>query len=372
LKVLVVAPGICTPYSEGRKRFVLDLIQTLSGQNEVLLLTTTVKGESTKLKTRFHTRVLGHGVFHLLYLIIRLPFTIKEFKPDIICVFPYGTFRNLYGVASKLFMRCVDKIASIFSVFCLTVVYSLDEYGRHQQLRKIVSNLTLSQRPDWDGMVVNLGVNTAHWPEKKSNIDVDSSHKTLLFMAGMWEQTTDRVDHVIAVRGLGVLLEAGESLSSAGIRLIVAAPLFSSELCREYVRQHAKNTWPESNLEFREFVSVPEIYWDADLFVFPYTKEINHFVPTSVVEAMLAGVPVALSDKSFLDPLAGNEDRVVRINAFDHESLSNVLVDTLNNPDLLRRLSGSAACYARESWSIEASAEQIQQLYERRNNTVNR
>lgn len=362
MKILFVAPGISTPYSEGRKRFVLDLIDTLSTSEEVYLLTTCHKGESVKVNCEFSSMVLGHGAFHLIYQILALPRIIKEFQPDIICVFPHGTFRHLYGLASKAFMYLTDKICQLMNVPCVTILYSIEGYDSVKSLDKLVSNLALSKRPDWDGLTVNMGLRTADWPERaRPEFSQDDDTSTLLFMAGMSGQSNERVDHILNVRGLKVVLESGEYLYKHNVRLIIAAPLFASDECSNYLLSHPSNTWPKEGIELRSFVSVPQIFWDADMFVFPYAQPINHFIPTSILESMFAGTPVAIGDQTFLDELYNEGRTAIRVDTKDAAEFSRAILDGLKDQERLIEKVNNAKEYAHINWSIESSADQIRQ-----------
>ena len=359
MRILLLAPEISTPYSEGRKRFVLDLISELKHHDEVFLLTTTKIGQQTDVPIPYQTAELGHGALHLFYLFWQLPKVIKRFRPQLVCVFPHGTFRHLYGYASVCFMWSIDQICRNYQVPCQTIMYSIDEYSEPQRLQKYVSCLAMSQRKDWDGAVVNLGISCNDWPQY---LCCSVSEKTLLFMAGMWEQTPQRIEHVIHVRGLGSLLQAGKFLAANGVHIIIAAPLFASSQCQDYLYKHPLNTWPSEHIKFRAIAKVPEIYREADLFVFPYQLNITHFVPTSVLEAMLSGLCVALSDRDFLLPLAQNEKTAYLFPANDPEKMATVLLDALNSKQARQEKVQNAQHYVRENWCIEVSVKQIRTL----------
>ena len=359
MRLLLVAPGICTPYTEGRKRFVLDLSNELAREDEVFLLTTTKAGQHTRVSVPHQTVELGHGSLHLVSLIMRLPRMIREFRPDMVCVFPYGTFRHIYGYASKWFMAAVDRICRHYAVSCQTIMYSIDEHADPRCLQRYVSSLVLGPRPDWDGPVVNLGLDCTKWALPQSQTP---KRRHILFMAGMWETTEDRVDHVIDVRGLGMLLQAGSRLAEQGVKLVAAAPLFSSEKCRDYARSHRLNTWPEAALEFRAEVVVPDIYGVAELFVFPYGGDITHFVPTSVLESMLSGTAVAFSASAFLLPLAQGGSCAYLFDAGDVEQMTQVILEALDHVDERRRRAENARQYVLGNWCVEKSAGQIRAL----------
>lgn len=361
MRILLVAPEISTPYTEGRKRFVLDLIETFSKDKEdVFLLTTTKQGQKTEANCRCRTAALGHGIFHLYYLIRQLPRVIQRFQPTIVCVFPYGTFRHIYGLASTWFMRRLDRTCHRHQVPCLTIMYSIDRHASTAYLRKQVSQLALSRHPDWDGAVVNVGINCRKGRIRPLRKKTD--RPTLLFMAGMWYQTKKRVDYIIHTRGLGLLLFCGNKLSRRDVHLIIAAPLFESELCRNYLSRHPLNHWPETHVEFRGTVDIPGIFGEADLFVFPYRQNETQFIPTSVLEAMISGRAVALSDLPFLSPLAQGGKTAYSFPPDNPEKMSEILIHALEDDGGRSEKEEKALEYVIDNWCIDISARQIKEL----------
>jgi glycosyltransferase involved in cell wall biosynthesis len=359
MKFLFVAPEICTPYTEGRKRFVLDLIDTLEKKDQVFLLTTTQVGQETTFSIPFKSVLCQHGAQHLAFLICNLSKVIREFNPDVVCVFPYGTFRGMYWYASTWFMKMIDLVCQKNRVVCLTIMYSIDETTTAQALQKKVSNLAISQRHGWTGNVVNVGLRYKHWEFSQSKNDKE---RVLLFMAGMWQQTCLRVEHIINVRGLGALLKVGELLSKKGVKLIVAAPLFANEQCRNYLLSHPLNSWPESSITLLSEVSIPDVYSMADVFVFPYQKEITQFIPSSVIESMLASTCVAMSDLNFLKPLAQNGNTAYLFPIDDINKMSEILLEALFNQKDRERKVINAREYVESNWTINISVEQIRQF----------
>lgn len=359
MKILVVAPEISTPHTEGRKRFVLDLLNELGKQDQTHLLTTVANGHQVNVESPHHGIDVRWRSGHLLAPLLQLDGLLQRIQPDVVLVFPYCTFRHVYGLVSGWFMQRVDLTCRRRNVPCITIMYALDAHASSTELRRKVSCLALTERPDWDGPVVNLGLRYDHWPELQHH---PHSPPTLLFMAGMWEPEIQRVNHVLEERGLRSLFQAGRYLAPRGIRLIVSAPLFADGNCREYLLNHTDNKWPAGQLEVRGATQVPEIYADADLFVFPFPPGINQFAPTSVIEAMLAGLPVVISDLDIFDRVTGGGEFAFTFAANDPEALSNTVLTALDDVVSRAQKMESARYYARHTWSIESSCRQIRGL----------
>jgi hypothetical protein len=296
---------------------------------------------------------------HLLSILSMLPKAIRDYRPDVVFHFPYGTFRNHYGVANRAYMRRVDRICTRRNVPCVSVMYSIDESTNATKLSRSVSCLTTSEQDGWKGRIVESGLGLAGWPPEPAS---KADGHTLLFMAGMWEPSSKRLEHVLDVRGLLTLLEAGGRLAPRGVRLIVASPLFADDALRRATALHPGNAWPEEAIEFRTTVRTPDIYCQADLFVFPYRASINHFLPTSVVESMFAGTPVVISDVPLFHRLANDGVSAFVFDAGDADALAGTVLTALGDEALRHRVRDAARRMARERWSIENSARQLRAI----------
>ena len=359
MKFLFVASEISPPYTEGRKRFVLDLAHEIQRKDAVHLLTTasTTDGEIIDSIPRTHHHC-GSRLRHLLWPTQALQAMITRFRPDVICHFPYGTFRHVYGYASQWSMARIDRISRKHGIPCITLMYSIDDATTPEKLKRKVSCLAIQPRPGWQGATVALGRDYHMWPRRREQ----GAGRTLLFMAGMWQSNTQRVDHVLETRGLSVLLQAGRLLGPHGVNLIVASPLFRDEACRRYLLQHPTNAWPSSQLSLKSIVDVPAIYHDADLFVFPYQRDIAQFVPTSVIEAMVAGTPVIMTDLPCLRRLANGGETAYLFPPHDAPALAATVLAALSDQTRRGALAERAQHYAVGQWSIERSAHDLREL----------
>lgn len=361
MKFAFVAPEICTPFTEGRKRFIIDLIDELNHKHSLVLLTTTHANESSKLPCKVYTTFCHKPSQHLYSTLVRLHHMLKTEQPDIVCLFPYGTFRHLYGVAAKTFIWLINQICKTHGVPCITLMYSIDEHATVSQLKRYAQHLAISSN-----QAGTLQINTGIQRQSLMLNDDAIEQKRILFLAGMWQQTTQRVDHIINIRGLGILLKAGKYLEKHNVKLTIAAPLFDSLECRQYLLAHPKNTWSSEAIVFREEVSIPEIFDECDLFAFPYEKNITQFAPTSVLEAMSAGKCVALTDQNFLQPLINNGRTAVSLtsNSNNHQNNSQLiakqLLEILENAEKRKAIEKAAHHFVSENWSIKNSAFQLQ------------
>lgn len=105
---------------------------------------------------------------------------------------------------------------------------------------------------------------------------------------------------------------------------------------------------------------VPDILDELDLFVFSSRQE---GFPVAVSEAMLAGVPLIVSD---IEPLReavcdGEFGEIFPVGA--HEVLSEKLSSLLADPDERRDLAGRAKAFAADNFSIDSHIKELANLY---------
>lgn len=364
MKFVFVAPEISSPYTEGRKRFVRDLITALNDEHRLFLLTTQKPGAYTQVDADFASQEIGHSALHLLYLIQRLPKIIREQKPDLICLFPYGTFRHIYGLVNKAFIGIINRICRHYGIPCLTIMYSMDEYIHLEQLNRYADHVAVTNHHSDAEWVIDIGLPC--FPEDQLQPDKKGAMNTrnILFMAGMWETTIQRVEHVIDTRGLEHLLKIGHILAEQGIRLIIAAPLFSSSECQEYLLAHPLNSWPEGSIRFYDEVKVPDIFDQCDIFAFPYQKHIKQFTPTSVLESMCAGRCVAISDIPLFQSLAADGKNAFILPLENSQEMAKVLIEAIESPQKRKQKELTAKAFIDDNWSIKRSVAELIQIAE--------
>ena len=355
MKLAFVAPEICTPFTEGRKRFVVDLIDEIKEKNDLVLLTTTLANETSDLPCKVYTTTCQKPSQHLIKIITRLQKILKTERPDVVCLFPYGTFRHIYGLASKAFIWLVNLVCSFYNIPCITLMYSIENTSV-SSLKRYAKNLAISSSQPGT-LQINTGIKIQCHDSLNNDDNIET--RKILFMAGMWQKTIQRIEHVINIRGLGILLRAGRMLAEHDIKLIIAVPLFSSLECQQFLLTHPDNTWPTDAIIFQAEVCIPDIFCECDLFVFPYNEEIVQFTPTSVLEAMSAGKCVALTDRDFVSPLINNGKTAITISPDDSVLAANQILDILNNKKKRRSIEKAAYQLVKDKWSIKLSASQL-------------
>jgi glycosyltransferase involved in cell wall biosynthesis len=109
-------------------------------------------------------------------------------------------------------------------------------------------------------------------------------------------------------------------------------------------------------------VKIPDVYHEAALYVFPYQHAIHQFTPTSVIEAMMAGTPVVMSDLPFLRDLAQGGSMAYLFPPGDEEGLAGAVLKALGDLEGRRVRGQEARKYAQSQWSIRASAEKTRRI----------
>ncbi len=105
---------------------------------------------------------------------------------------------------------------------------------------------------------------------------------------------------------------------------------------------------------------VPDILAALDVFVF---SSLHEGLPLAVSEAMLAGVPMIVSDiEPLLEATAGGEFAEV-FHVADHDALSKKLSLLLADPAKRRDLSTRAKAFALDNFSIDSHLRALTQLY---------
>ncbi len=105
---------------------------------------------------------------------------------------------------------------------------------------------------------------------------------------------------------------------------------------------------------------VPDILSELDIFVF---SSLHEGLPVAISEAMLAGVPIIVSD---IEPLLEASENGQFAEVFpvkNAEVLSEKILMLLRDKDLREKLADKALLHARENFSIEAHLRELTKLY---------
>lgn len=359
MKILLAGPKVCTPWTEGRKRFMRDLAAALGRHHEVRVVTTVERGELTQFATPWDAPVTTGGVSHLWYFHTQLSRQLDQWGPEFVCHIPISSFHGKYRYGNVASMWLADRQCAARRIPCLTLMYAIMNETSLRQLARRVRCLLVNPYAGGERSV-RFGVDLPPVaPPATKNFG-----RRLLFMAGMSEPTVERLEHVLTLRGLDTLLSAGEWLAPNGFTLTVAVPLLRDSGLRSTLEKLPQNRWPKQNLHIREVVSVPEIYSEHDIFVFPYGRDEPQFIPTSVIEAMHWGVPTALPAHPFLMPLMRDEGTALAFQPNDPHDLVDVLLDAVNNGDRLNAISANAYRLVQGEFLIEGTCEDLLLNYE--------
>ncbi|CRI66650.1 hypothetical protein THIOKS13000005 [Thiocapsa sp. KS1] len=356
MRIVILAPEIEPPLSEGRKRFVIDLTNALTAEGHTTLLLTS--GDRTaQLPIVAPRRIVPcrHKLTRLFGPLFALPSVCGHHEAEVVLNFPYGTFSGRHFLPARAYMMVADRLCSYRGIPCLTVLYSIDRHSAPEDLSRWVRRLVTGSVTGWSGPTVPLGRDIAAWPQANRS---QPTGRRVLFAAGMWQPTRDRFEHVMNVRGLVDLLRAGDQLAASGVQLHVAVPLLSDAGCRRWLLEHPLNRWPTGTLTLAGFSEVPQVYLDADVFAFPYAEEITQFIPTSVIESMLAGTPVVLSSHRFLAPLI-DAKVVTPFLSGESNSLATAITSLLDDPVHWLEQSMRAQEFARNRFDIHASVKRL-------------
>jgi len=358
VKILLVAPKICTPWTEGRKRFIRDLSTALRREHEVHIITTVQQGQTTAFSVPFDAKVVRFGPWHLVQTCRMLQKGLRSFAPDLVCHLPLGSFHGKFRLANIWSMWSIDQTCRRAGVPCFTLMYSITGISSPSYLKPCVQHLMLNQYLSGKQEGIRFGV-LFDPPLKKLRASKSIVGKQLLFMSGAWERKQEILQHVLSVRGLSTLLRAGRWLAAEGFQLTVAVPFLSDEGMKNQLLKHHDNCWPEGTLECIGEVSVPDIFSDKDFFVFPYAKDETQFIPTSVVEAMYYGVPAVLSDLNFLRKLSLQTETAFYFPEGDAFELAHTLIRAQQQRHDYVTVRENAASMIRHSMDIEGSCQDI-------------
>jgi glycosyltransferase involved in cell wall biosynthesis len=357
MKVLFIAPRICTPWTEGRKKLVRDLISQTAARWQLCGLVTIDAGESTDLPENFAAGVVSEGKAHLVYLVRNLEQALAQHRPDLVCHFPFGAFAGLRGLGNLWAIAKVARICRNQRVPCCTLMYSLTA-GADTPLHRLLLRDVYFNQHAGGAKGIRFGVKL---PAAGAVYSADS--RTLLFMAGEAVATSARLDYVLDTRGLRYLLQAGGALTRLGYRLVVAVPFLKSVQMQDALRRHPDNSWGVDGIEFRAEVTIPAIFQGIRAFVFPYGHEERQFVPTSMVEAMHFGIPVVFPRLKFLAQFHAEAAQGLAYEPGDVQALIAQVRRLDTAPAEIEMLRKRALHFVAAEYSIANTVSDIERIY---------
>ncbi|MDL5030907.1 glycosyltransferase [Pelomonas sp. APW6] len=278
VRVVLLAPGVWEPLTEGRKLYVTDLAAQLRASG---LQVEVLKGD----------REAG-GMRAILQCLRQLrQRCASPQRPDGVIVFPYGTFTGARRWANELLLRAAAAIGRLHGVPTVPLFYScaglsLDHIDRH-----FAPCLAVGAA---QGRItaVELAISRRIQPWRV----LQDTPRRLLFLCGYQHPTEDALHGVLHERGLMDLLQAGDAIAGDGFELTVAIPFLRDAGMRARLQALVAQHCPRLTVHLMQSVDAGEVFSAFDAFVFPY--HVNHavFVPTSLLEAMTAGIPVVTAD----------------------------------------------------------------------------
>jgi glycosyltransferase involved in cell wall biosynthesis len=356
LKLLIVAPEISPPWTEGRKKLVFDLAEALTKFYATRLITTGGVNEQLKAPCPGYRKKVSSKWQKLFILHDAMNQELLDRRPDAVCHFPFGTFHGPKGLVNRWSIRYVDRRCRELGLRCLTIFYSITKGSIHS-LKKHTRELVLApEKGLWGLKNMVMGINTSKIPRM---LTTPHNKPTLLFMAGLQETRRSMLHHVLNERGLADVIAACPFFEKAGLRVIAAIPLLKDQRLRNELQQRFLEKCPGLDLDLRTEVTIPEIFHEVDIYIFPYRVELTQFIPTSILEAMAAGIPVVLSDLQMLSSLANSGETAYQYRRGNVNHLWEVIQSVLADDRGRREMCSRAREFVEKEWSIDRSVQDL-------------
>jgi glycosyltransferase involved in cell wall biosynthesis len=295
MRLLFVAPGAMPPWTEGRRNFVRDLVAEFRARGVEVDVARGAEPEpiaADALNTAPSTLPGPMQALRLTDHALRVALRRAQGRPTHVLVFPYGRFDGARGLLNRLSVARWRKTARAAGVPSLCVLYScagreLDWAARELSPCAAIASSHVGVRD------VHLGI--AHASRCWQAPDMQPFR--ILFMAGYQQASSASIDGVLYERGLDDLLRSGSALVGAGIELTIAIPFLRVASARTTLARRVARLAPELSVRYWNEVSADAAFTEHHAFVFPYRRPHAVFVPTSLLEAVSAGIPVIASEQ---------------------------------------------------------------------------
>jgi colanic acid/amylovoran biosynthesis glycosyltransferase len=175
------------------------------------------------------------------------------------------------------------------------------------------------------------------------------------------------VGRLIEKKGFADLIKACALLRSAGTTLqcsiIGEGPLektLRGQIAAEGLEHSVELTGPQTQAQIAERLA------HATMFVLPCTREADggmDNLPTVIMEAMAAGVPVISTPLGGIPEMVGPGENGELIPEHDPAALADAIQRLLNDPALARRYGTRGREIAREKFSVETSARLLREIF---------
>ena len=351
-RVLLVAPGVVPPWTEGRKNFVRDLASVLPSEQCDVEIIDGAPG---------NTRAIGSRLLAPIRAVAKLRERLARADEAIsVALFPYGRFSGAIGVMNRWFIlaatrACVESRVPHATVFYSAAGLRLDALGAYAPA------LAVGREAPGVG-AIPLGIEHADraWHG-------GATAKRALFLCGYQGTQPSVLEAVLEERGLRDLLKAGETLAALGLKLTIAIPFLRDVRMRDLLTAESARLCPSLDIELDGMTAPLDALCSHDVFLFPYRAEHAVFVPTSLLEAFSVGIPVVASDHAMYGALArgDGEARCALHCAGDAEALGRVAASTIEEFDAAIAKATATRAWVRETWTLRRSATALLQVLEK-------
>ncbi|MBD2343219.1 hormogonium polysaccharide biosynthesis glycosyltransferase HpsP [Anabaena subtropica] len=391
MKILQIIPSISLIYG-GPSQMVLGLAPALAKEGaEVTVITTDSNGDSgqTPLDVPLNIPIKQDG-YEIIYFRCS-PFRRYKFSLDLLKWLKIHAHEYDIAHIHALFSPVSSAAATVCRQhnlpYILRPLGTLDpaDLQKKKQLKKLYVNIierrnlagaaaihfTSEQEAKISArfgvstrdLVIPLGVIPP--PEKAENIvtnqlEMPKDVSLILFMS--------RID---PKKGLNLLIPALEKLLASGnnFHFVLAGTNPQDPNYEQKIKDQITNSPLRSHTTITGFVSgelKASLLQAADLFVLPSYYE-NFGI--AVAEAMVAGVPVVISDQVHIWQQVG-DSQSGWVGTTDVESLVELLQQALQNPQERQRRGLNAQNYALQHFSWDAIAKQMIQAYQTIKKTI--
>lgn len=341
--IVLVAPGVAPPLTEGRKLLVADLAETLRDRGMRVEVICGAPGASGAAAIR---QVLQELDRHLR----------SGATSDAVVVFPWGTFRRLRRLGNAWLLKQTAAVCARFGVTSVPVFYSCVGLGFGELSRRFGPSVAVG-RAGPGIRSIPLGVRRAvpEWQPRSPVL------RDALFLCGYQKPTHRELRDALDVRGLADLLRAGSGLAAAGIRLSIAIPFLRNAVMRDRLLEHVRRLCPTLSVTLHDEVDAARAFADHDVFVFPYRAHHAVFIPTSLLEALMAGIPVVAADHVMYRSLTVGESgpRCSLHRVGDASDLAERLISMRDNYTIEVARAAQTAIHVRTEWNIEHCADEL-------------
>ena len=341
--IVLVAPGVHPPLTEGRKLFVLDLAETLRGRGVAVEVISGSAGAG------------GGRAIHQSLQRLRARCKSRS-RIDAVGVFPYGRFEGFRRIANEWLIARTLAYARRYRIPALPVFYSCAGLPIEEVDRKFAPALAIGiSKGRIDALSLGVSREMRGWQPLRPAM------QRLLFLCGYQQATSDALHGVLYERGLFDLLAAGNGLASAGMRLSIAIPFLREESMRTRLFDLAKRICPDLEIDLQDSINPSSAFTGYDAFMFPYRSDHAVFVPTSLLEAMLSGIPVIASRHEMYRSLTGTGSNVrcELHNAGDPEDLLRAVLKMHGAYESAVRRAQLNSSVVAKNWNLGLSADEF-------------